>query len=109
MTTLTKPPGCKVVRQYHSGGEQVYELESAEASLELRISSRSLGPGSRSWHVGAQLGNAPDSAVIADSAETKRAALEQVGAQWDEQRIDLSLPSVDWAAVAAALLAVRGI
>ncbi|HYQ16198.1 MAG TPA: hypothetical protein VEQ58_10585 [Polyangiaceae bacterium] len=105
------PPSavCRVVTQYRSGGEMVYELESAGVFLEIRISSKVLGSGERSWHVAAQQGKSPDSAVVSDSAETKSAALDTVGASWDEQATELGLPSFDWAAVKTALLAVRGV
>jgi hypothetical protein len=46
---------------------------------------------------------------MSDSAETKQAALDKVAALWTEQETELGLPKFDWAAVAAALLAVRGI
>jgi hypothetical protein len=105
----TNPPVCKVVTQYQSGGERVYELEAAGNTLEIRISSRAVGGGERSWHVAAQAGSAADSQAIADEAATKRSALDKVGAQWAEQAADLGLPTLDWNAVAAALLAVRGI
>lgn len=110
MTNSTKQPqGCRVVTRYHSGGEMVYELETADASLEVRISSRAVAGGERSWHVAAQPGNAPDSAAISDEAQTKRGALDKVAAQWSEQAAELGLPTFDWTAVATALLAVRGI
>jgi len=110
MTNSTKPlQGCRVVTRYHSAGEMVYELETADARLELRISSRMLAAGERSWHVAAQSGSPPDSAAISDEAETKRGALDKVAAQWTGQAADLGLPTFDWNAVATALLAVRGI
>lgn len=102
-------PACKVVTQYHSGGERVYELASAEATLELRISSRVQDGGERSWHVAAQAGASPDSTSISEEAESKRAALTKVAARWIEQAAELGLPTFDWAAVEVALLAVRGI
>jgi len=110
MANSTKPSsGCKVVTQYHSGGEMVYELESADASLEVRLSSRALGAGERSWHLAAQQRDVPDARVISDEAPTKRAALTKVAELWTEQAAEHSLPTLDWSAVAAALLAVRGI
>lgn len=110
MTESKKPaPACRVVSQYHSGGERVYELASADASLELRISSRVLGGGERSWHIQAQPGNLPDSVSINEEGQTKRGALSKVAARWIEQAAELGLPSFDWAAVETALLAVRGV
>lgn len=110
MTNSKNPaPACRVVTQYHSGGERVYELATADASLELRISSRAVGGGERSWHVAAQPGNAPDSAAIGEEAETKRGALSKVAAQWTERATELGLPTLDWTAIETALLAVRGI
>lgn len=109
MISPTKSPACKVVTQYQSGGERVYELEAAGNTLEIRVSSRAVGGGERSWHVAAQAGSAADLPVIADEAATKRGALDKVAAQWAEQAADLGLPTFDWDTVAAALLAVRGI
>lgn len=103
------PPACRVVTQYHSGGEKVFELATADASLEVRISSRALGAGERRWHVAAQQGSLPDSGAISEEAETKRGALSKVAAQWTERAAELGLPAFDWAAVETALLAVRGI
>ena len=105
----TSTAGCKVVTQYRAGGEMVYELESDGFSLEVRTSSKMVAPGERSWHVAAQQGKTADSTVISDSAETKSGALSKVGVLWAEQAAELGLPTFDWAAVAAALLAVRGI
>jgi hypothetical protein len=105
----TTPPSCRLTRQYHTDGEQVYELECLGVSLEIRVSSRSLMGGTRSWHVAAQLGKSLDSSVITDFDETKRGALEKVGDLWAEQQAELGLPPIDWPAVATALLAVRGI
>jgi len=102
-------PACRVVTQYNSGGEKVFELATADASLELRISSRTLAGGERRWHVAAQQRNAPDSVAIGDEAETKRDALSKVAAHWIEQSAELKLPTFDWVAVETALLAVRGV
>lgn len=107
--TIPKQPACRVVTQYYSGGEKVFELATADASLELRISSRGLGGGERRWHVAAQQGSLPDSAAISDYAETKRGALSKVAAQWTEQAAELGLPTFDWTAIETALLAVRGV
>lgn len=100
---------CRVVAQYNSDGEKVYQLATADALLELRISSKAVAGGARSWHVTAQKGRAPDSAAISDEAETKRAALTKVAARWIEQATELELPTLDWTAVESALLTVRGI
>lgn len=102
-------PTCRVVTQYQSGGEKVFELATADACLELRISSQAVGGGERLWHVAAQPGSAPDSTAISDEAETKRAALSKVAARWIEQAAELGLPTFDWVAVETALLAVRGV
>lgn len=101
-------PACRVVTQYYSGGEKVYELATTDAALELRISSRALGS-ERTWHVAAQRGGSPDAAAINEAAETKRDALSKVAARWIERAAELGLPTVDWTAVETALLAVRGI
>jgi hypothetical protein len=102
-------PVCRVVTQYFSGGEKVFELATADASLELRISSQAIGAGERRWHVAAQRASTPDSAAISCEADTKRGALSKVAEQWTERATELGLPSFDWTAVEAALVAVRGI
>ncbi|SRR5258706_15211539 len=104
----TELSACKVVAQYHSAGEMVYELASAGTKLDVRVSSRVLSSGERSWHVAAQPA-ASDSIAITDFAATKAEALTKVAAQWEEQEQALGLPKLDWKAVAKALLAVRGI
>jgi hypothetical protein len=110
MTQSKQPaPACRVVTQYYSGGEKIYELASPNATLELRVSSRALDGGVRTWHVAAQSGNANDAVTISDEAENKRDALSKVAAQWTAQAGELGLPSFDWTAVESALLAVRGI
>lgn len=108
MISPSKSP-CKVVTQYQSGGERVYELEAAGNPLEIRISSRAVGGGERWWHVAVQLGAGADSPTLAEEAETKRGALDKVAEQWTERAAELGLPAFDWSAVASALLAVRGI
>lgn len=50
-----------------------------------------------------------DGVVIADFAATKSEALGKVALLWAEREVELGLPVFDWAAVAAALLAVRAI
>jgi len=105
----TSKPACRVVTQYLSGGEKVFELSTADASLELRVSSLGIGAGERRWHVAAQQHGAPESAAISCEAESKRSALSKVAVQWTERAMELGLPSFDWTAVEAALLAVRGI
>jgi hypothetical protein len=110
MKNSQKPvPACRVVTQYNSGGERVYELATPDASLELRISSRAGGGGERSWHVAAQRGDTPDSVSITEEAETRRGALSKVAARWIEQAAELGLPNFDWGAVETALIAVRGV
>jgi hypothetical protein len=44
------PSAWKVVTQYHSAGEMVYDLASGAQQLEVRISSQRVA-GERSWHV----------------------------------------------------------
>lgn len=95
--------------QYHSDGERVYELATPDTSLEVRVSSRLLADGERSWHVAAQQRNSPDAPAISEEAETKRSALNKVALRWTEQAPQLGLPTLDWAAVEVALLAVRGV
>jgi hypothetical protein len=103
-------PACKVVTQYHSAGEMVYELASPNALLDVRVSSRAAGrAGERSWHVAAQQGRSPDSVVIGESAATKAEALGLVAELWAQREQELGLPAFDWKAVTAALLAVRAI
>ena len=97
----------KVVTQYHSAGEMVYELGGGSVSLEVRISSQRVA-GERNWHFAAQLGGS-DSVAISEFAETKANALQKVAAQWAERAAELALPVLDWTAIAAALLAVRAI
>ena len=107
---MTNPkPACRVVTQYLSGGEKVFELATADAPLELRVSSLGVGGGERRWHVAAQPGGAADSTVITGEGETKRGALSKVAEQWAERAAELGLPTLDWVAVEAALLAVRGV
>jgi hypothetical protein len=102
-------PACRVVSQYHSGGEKIYELATAGASLELRVSSLAAAGGERHWHVAAQSGSAADAVAISGEAKTKREALSNVAARWAERTTELSLPAFDWTAVETAMLAVRGI
>lgn len=109
MKQESTPPACKVVTQYHSAGEMVYELASQSALLDVRVSSRAVGGGERSWHVAAQQGRIPDSVVISESAATKAEALGRVAELWSERERELGLPAFDWKAVAAALQAVRAI
>jgi hypothetical protein len=110
MTNSNEPAtASRVVRQYNSDGERVYEVATADASLELRVSSRSVGGGQRRWHIAAQQANSPDSTSISEEAESKGGALSKVAAQWVERATELGLPTFDWAAVETALRAVRGI
>lgn len=102
-------PTCRVVAQYHNDGERVYEIETPHAAIEVRISSRAIGGGERSWHVAAQQRNASDATPITDEADTKRSALGKVAEKWGERAVELGLPALDWTAVEAALLTVRGV
>jgi hypothetical protein len=102
------PSPWKVVTQYHSAGEMVYDLASGAQQLEVRISSQRVA-GERSWHVAAQPGKASDAVPLSESSETKASALDKVAAQWMERAGELGLPALDWPAIATALLAVRAI
>jgi hypothetical protein len=107
--TKAEPPACRVVTQYRSAGEMVYELESSGANLDVRVSSQSSAPGERNWHVSAQKGRTNDAVMIEESAPTKAEALKKVAEVWVERTPELGLPGFDWDAVTAALLAVRAI
>jgi hypothetical protein len=98
----------KVVTQYPSAGEKVYDLAWGALLLEVRVSSQ-LVAGERNWHVSAQQSKPSESITFSESAETKAKALESVGLAWGERATELGLPALDWSAIAAALLAVRGI
>lgn len=105
---MSASPSWKVVGQYHSAGEMVYDLASGGVQLEVRISSQRVA-GERSWHVAAQPGNSSDAVPLSESSETKASALDKVAAQWVERTSELGLPVLDWPAISAALLAVRAI
>lgn len=100
---------CRIVTQYQSAGERVYQLETGGFCLDIRISSSAAGPGVRSWHVAAQDTREADGMVISDSAATKTEALGKVAEAWAERASELSLPQLDWPAVTAVLTAVRAI
>jgi hypothetical protein len=105
----TPPPACRVTMQYHSGNGFVYELESAEAALTVRVSRAATPANEGDWLVAAQNGRSADASVVSECAATRSEALRRVASSWVEKSSELGLPAFDWNAVITALEAVRAI
>jgi len=105
----TDPPALRITNQFRSSTGFAYDLKANGERLTLSILSRQATQEPGQWLVAARLGSAPDTPAIEASGPTRLDALREVGRRWQEQAIELRLPSFDWDAVAKALADVRAI
>jgi hypothetical protein len=99
----------KITNQFRSKAGFVYDLRCDGARLTVNITQRQGAGDAGEWHVEASTKAAASDAAIAAWADTRVAALQEVGRQWSSRAAELGLPTFDWDAVATALTNVRAV
>lgn len=87
----------------------VYDLSCKDVRLTLHIRPRQSADGLEEWHMEAFARQASERPTVDDSGETRRDALRAVARAWLAKGGAYGFPTLDWDAVADALLAVRAI
>lgn len=104
-------PGARVriTNQFRKRDAMVYDLSCDEVRLTLEISFREGDHGREQWNVEAFARQAPERPTVNDSGETRHDALRAVARAWVDKHGVYGFPTLDWDAVAAALLAVQAL
>ena len=87
----------------------VYDLSCDQVRLTIEVTARESGDGLGEWNVGAHARAMPDQPTIDAPGVTRGDALRAVARSWAARQGRQGFPSLDWEAVAQALLAVRAI
>lgn len=99
----------RITNQFRTHEGMVYELSCDDVRLTLQMSARKASRDLEGWYVQAFARQAPERPTVCKPARTRRAALRAVARTWVAKRGVYGFPTLDWDAVAEALLAVRAI
>lgn len=99
----------RITNQFRRGQAMVYDLSCDQVRLTLEVSARENGDGLGEWNIEAHARAIPDQATIDEPGVTRVDALRAVARSWAARQGRHGFPSLDWEAVALALLAVRAI
>lgn len=110
MTNEHNEESIRITQQFRARDAMVYDLRGSAGRLTLRITGQGGGDGPPTeWRIEASTSSSADAVVVAEGGATRAEALRAVGRSWNEKRLANNLPSFDWASVARAMAAVRGI
>ena len=100
-----------ITTQFRTRNGMAYELKCESAKLALAVSPRESSSDADDWRVEASTRLTPGTEPVVVSAygPTRTDALREVGRSWVESAPISGLPTVDWEAVAQALIAVRAL
>jgi hypothetical protein len=87
----------------------VYDLSCEDVRLTLEVTAREAADGLGEWQVEAFAREAPEKPTIDEPGTTRSEALRAVARSWAAKRGTYGFPTLDWDAIAEALLAVRAI
>jgi hypothetical protein len=105
-----KSAAVRITNQFRKREAMVYDLSCDDVRLTLEISARPAGDGLKEeWHVEAFARQAPEKPTLDEPGATRREALTAVARAWIAKKGVYGFPTLDWDAVAEALLAVRAI
>jgi hypothetical protein len=99
----------RITNQFRKGQAMVYDLSCDHVRLTIEVTARENADGLGEWNVEAHARAAPDEPTIDAPGVTRSDALRAVAKSWTAKQGTQGFPSVDWEAVAHALLAVRAI
>lgn len=99
----------RITNQFRTREGMVYELSCDDVRLTLQMSARTASGDLEEWHVQAFARQAPERPTVCKPARTRRDALRAVARVWLAKGGAYGFPTLDWDAVADALLAVRAI
>jgi hypothetical protein len=110
MVKQEEKPSVRITNQFRTReATMVYDLSCKEVRLTLQVSARQASDGLAQWHIEAFARQAAERPTVDDSGETRRDALRAVARAWVAKGGSYGFPTLDWDAVADALLAVRAI
>lgn len=96
----------RITCQFRDKRRMVYELDCAGEVLSVTMAEQE--DAGQPWQAGAGLGRTDAGTAIYAQGESRSAALEAVASEW-ERREPATHPTLDWAAIRAALAAVRAV
>jgi hypothetical protein len=109
MDKSTPRPSVRITNQFRKQQAMVYDLSCEDVRLTLEITSREPVDGQEQWHVEAFARQAPEKPTIDEQGTTRSEALRAVARSWAAKQGTFGFPTLDWDAVADALVAVRAI
>jgi hypothetical protein len=102
-------PRTRITNQFRRREAMVYDLSCGDVRLTIEVSGRESTAGPEEWTVQAHTYQSPDKPTLSESGATRSDALSAVARSWAAKRGTLGFPTLDWDAIAKALLAVRAI
>lgn len=99
-------PSLRITRETRERCFVGYELDHHGTALAIRMFPTDAGDGEPTWRIEVAPGGRGD-AMVSAHATTRTAALDEVGRTWRRQAAILSLPTLDWEAIASLLRSVR--
>jgi hypothetical protein len=110
MTKDEDKPRVRITHQFRKREAMVYDLACDDVRLTLEITAQPTGEGLKpEWYVEAFARPSPEKPIRGEPGATRREALSAVARAWIAKKGMYGFPTVDWDAVAEALLAVRAI
>jgi hypothetical protein len=109
MDKSTPKPSVRITNQFRKQQAMVYDLSCEDVRLTLEITSREASDGLAQWHIEAFARQAPEKPTIDEQGTTRSEALKAVARSWAAKQGTFGFPTLDWDAVADALVAVRAI
>jgi hypothetical protein len=108
MDKSTPKPSVRITNQFRKQQAMVYDLSCEDVRLTLEITSRE-SDGLEAWRVEAFARQAPEKPTIDEQGTTRSEALKAVARSWVAKQGTFGFPTLDWDAVADALVAVLAI
>src|SRR5271165_3837726 len=102
----TPRPSVRITNQFRKRQAMVYDLSCDDVRLTLEVTPRDSEDGLGEWRVEAFARQAPEKPTIDEPGTTRSEALQAVARSWVAKRGTFGFPTLDWDAVAEALLAV---
>jgi hypothetical protein len=102
-------PRVRITDQFRKGQAMVYDLACDDFRLTIEVTARENSDGLGEWNVGAHASKASEGDTIKHPGVTRGDALGAVARSWATKQGTTHFPTLDWAAVTQALLAVRAV
>lgn len=99
----------RITDQFRKDNAMFYDFRCDQDRLTISIAPRASQDDEGEWRVQAWTGRSAETDGVTEWGPTRAEALSAVGRSWDSCRVERSLPSFDWDAIASALGAVRAL